>query len=191
MGPKIRSTGLRHYCLLPFYFRKLVLSLLDIPMSRLLLHPPVMCAIKNVRPASLPHKRPSTKSFSNGCGQMPNFSQSQALTASLKSTHSDGAKDPSLSSPKYRNIDRPVLLRVKNQTHSLTFENPLSTIEWIQTCQEGVPSNSTATSNTISALSHLAAPALGLFCRLHSSRPWRERNLLITTAYAKLCGSCS
>mmetsp|Transcript_3213 Transcript_3213/g.4687 ORF Transcript_3213/g.4687 Transcript_3213/m.4687 type:complete len:132 (+) Transcript_3213:397-792(+) len=96
-----------------------------------------------------------------------------------------------LSSPKYRNIDRPVLLRVKNQTHSLTFENPLSAVEWIQTCQEGVPSNSTATSNTISALSHLAAPALGLFCRLHSSRPWRERNLLITTAYAKLCGSCS
>jgi len=85
------------------------------------------------------------------------------------------------------NMTRPVRLRVVGsgcRRHSHKFDTPQAAAQWLRDCERELDQADRSTTIAAWVTKFAAAPALALYCRLHSQQPWARKNLFFASSYA-------
>ena len=87
------------------------------------------------------------------------------------------------------NSQRPVQLRVVGTAYVHKFQTAAAAAQWLRECEcecEERADTSADRATTIAAYAAkvLAAPALALYCRVHSKQPWARKNIFFAGSYA-------
>ena len=81
---------------------------------------------------------------------------------------------------------RPVRIRVVGQHYSHKFSNAHDAAQWLRECEtmpdESDPNRVTSVAGWMARF--MAAPALALYCRVHSRQPWVRKNLFYASSFA-------
>lgn len=86
------------------------------------------------------------------------------------------------NNPKYST--RPVKLSIAGESYCHHFESPKCAMDWLRNCNPNGSQGQLAYSVISKAGTLLASPALSLFLRTNSDRPWIERNLIQAFKYS-------